>query len=370
MPAFPWPPWLASDNDPEHLGAPFVVMHRVDGETIPRKLLRDAEFEGARTSAVGQVAEALARLHAIDPDDVDVTTRMEEPDEIERFTEVLDLLEEPHPAFELGFRWLAQNRPTGRRRSIVHGDFRNGNLLMDGNGLQAVLDWELAHVGDPIEDLGWFCVRAWRFGSPPSGRRVRFGRRAPEGVLGGLRHRGQCRGAALVGGHGHPQVGSHVHRAGVTPLDRLGPERGAGHRRSPRGRERAGPLGADLMTLYDRPQAPELVEAVREFLEDEVMTATEGSVRYQARVAVNALRIVERELAHGEEATVAHHERLASLGVADDAELAAAIRAGDFDDRWESVLAAVRASVLDKLAVAHPGYTDDAAGEAPAELSP
>jgi aminoglycoside phosphotransferase (APT) family kinase protein len=83
---------------------------------------------------------------------------------------LLERLGEPHPAFELGFRWLEATRPTTSKVAVVHGDFRLGNLLVDPSGLRAVLDWELAHLGDPLEDLGWFCVRAWRFGSPlPAG---------------------------------------------------------------------------------------------------------------------------------------------------------------------------------------------------------
>ncbi len=73
-------------------------------------------------------------------------------------------LGEPHPAFELAFRWLAEHRPPPAGEAIVHGDFRLGNVIVDGDGLAAVLDWELAHVGDPMEDLGWLCVKAWRFG--------------------------------------------------------------------------------------------------------------------------------------------------------------------------------------------------------------
>ncbi|MEZ5205083.1 MAG: phosphotransferase family protein [Acidimicrobiales bacterium] len=77
----------------------------------------------------------------------------------------LDLLDEHRPAFELALRWLADRRPPERPTSVVHGDFRVGNLLVDpDHGLRAVLDWELAHLGDPLEDLGWLCVRAWRFG--------------------------------------------------------------------------------------------------------------------------------------------------------------------------------------------------------------
>lgn len=107
---------------------------------------------------------------------------------------------------------------------------------------------------------------------------------------------------------------------------------------------------------HDVPTIAELVEAVREFLVHDVMTTTDGRVRFHARVAANALAIVERELDLGERQAVSHAERLAALGVADDADLARRIRSGGLDDRWDEVAAAVRASVADKLAVANPTY--------------
>jgi Domain of unknown function (DUF6285) len=107
---------------------------------------------------------------------------------------------------------------------------------------------------------------------------------------------------------------------------------------------------------HDAPSAAELVEAVREFLEGDVMGATDGRVRFHARVAARALAIVERELAAGDELAAAHAERLAALGLSSETELAAAIRSGQLDDRWDEVAAAVRATVADKLAVANPDY--------------
>lgn len=110
---------------------------------------------------------------------------------------------------------------------------------------------------------------------------------------------------------------------------------------------------------HDAPSAAQLVEAVRELLEGDVLAATSGRVRFHVRVAANVLAIVQRELEQGPALAEAHAARLAALGVASDAELAAAIRSGALDDRWDEVVAAVRATVADKLSVAHPGYGDD-----------
>jgi hypothetical protein len=109
---------------------------------------------------------------------------------------------------------------------------------------------------------------------------------------------------------------------------------------------------------HDVPTAAELVEAVREFIEADVMAATDGRVRFHARVAARVLAQVERELALGPGQADAHAKRLAALGVADEAELATAIRSGALDDRYEEVAAGVRATVADKLAVANPTYAD------------
>jgi Domain of unknown function (DUF6285) len=106
--------------------------------------------------------------------------------------------------------------------------------------------------------------------------------------------------------------------------------------------------------LYGRPTAAELVAAVAEFLETDVRQATTGQVNFHARVAANALRIVERELLTTDDAAV--RAALAELGFADEAELAAAIRAGDLDERAANVTSSLRTLVGHRLAVAHPGY--------------
>ncbi|HEU5110693.1 MAG TPA: phosphotransferase, partial [Micromonosporaceae bacterium] len=85
-------------------------------------------------------------------------------------------VEAPVPTFEVGFRWLRERMPPPAPLRLVHGDFRTGNFLVGEDGLVAVLDWELAHLGDPTEDIGWLCTRAWRFGGP--GEVGGFGSRA------------------------------------------------------------------------------------------------------------------------------------------------------------------------------------------------
>lgn len=143
------------------LGPSFFVTEAVAGETIARRILRDDEFGEARSGLASQFGEALASIHAIDPDPL---AWLERDDELDRYRRISDELELARPSFEVAFRWLEQHRPSQGKRTLVHGDFRLGNMIVDGGGLAAVIDWELAHISDPMEDLAWLCVRAWRFG--------------------------------------------------------------------------------------------------------------------------------------------------------------------------------------------------------------
>jgi aminoglycoside phosphotransferase (APT) family kinase protein len=133
----------------------------VPGESLPRRILREERFARARDGLAAQCGALLARLHALPVESVPGLAAM---DPIERCRAVLDNLHAAHPAFELVLRRLELTRPDPRPTSIVHGDFRLGNLLIDEHGVTAVLDWELVHLGDPLEDLGYLCVPAWRFG--------------------------------------------------------------------------------------------------------------------------------------------------------------------------------------------------------------
>jgi aminoglycoside phosphotransferase (APT) family kinase protein len=157
----------------DSLGAPGFLMERVKGETIARKLLRNDEYAEARKVMTAQLGTILPRIHAIpidkpELDDLPRPLPGKSPaeTEVDRFEATYRAITpEPHPAFELAFLWLRQNLPPAAATTLVHGDYRIGNVIFGPEGVRAILDWELAHVGDPMEDLGWICVRSWRFGS-------------------------------------------------------------------------------------------------------------------------------------------------------------------------------------------------------------
>jgi aminoglycoside phosphotransferase (APT) family kinase protein len=157
----PEPAVLAHSEDPAVLGAPFVLMEWIEGETLARRILRDDAFAPVRPRLAEQCGEILARIHAIEPTRVP-GLRTFEP--LGLLRELFDRYEERSPAFELGLRWLEGNRPAAGAPTVVHGDFRNGNLMVGPDGVRAVLDWELVHLGDPMQDLGYLCARVWRFG--------------------------------------------------------------------------------------------------------------------------------------------------------------------------------------------------------------
>lgn len=157
----------------ESLGAPGFLMARVEGETIARRLLRDEEYAEARKVMTAQLGATLAAVHRIpvDAPGLEALTRPPEGKapaeaELDRFEATYRAIApEAHSAFELAIRWLRLNMPPATGVTLVHGDYRIGNVIFGPEGARAILDWELSHVGDPIEDFGFFCVRSWRFGN-------------------------------------------------------------------------------------------------------------------------------------------------------------------------------------------------------------
>ena len=151
------------------LGTAAMLVSFVDGTSVAPRILRKDEFARARAELPEQLARALAGIHSIDPSSLGGV--LPQPganpalDQLEEWERQLDEIGEPLPAVELGLRWLRANAPDPVEPRLVHGDFRLGNFIVDEGGLAAVIDWELAHLGDPAEDVGWLCIRSWRFGN-------------------------------------------------------------------------------------------------------------------------------------------------------------------------------------------------------------
>jgi len=169
----------------DQLGSGFL-MDRIPGETIARKILRDDEFAEVRPGLARQCGAILAAIHGVPAGDLQLAASPAGV-QLDQYRSLYDAYGHPHPVFEIAFRWLADRIPGEVTATLVHGDFRNGNLVIGSEGVRAVLDWELAHTGDPMEDLGWICVNSWRFGEidrPVGG----FGSR--EDMLAGYREAG------------------------------------------------------------------------------------------------------------------------------------------------------------------------------------
>jgi aminoglycoside phosphotransferase (APT) family kinase protein len=143
-------------------GREAFVMERLEGDTIGRRIVRKEELESARSALPVQMGAELAKIHAIPRARLPFLQEAR----LERMIEEFDEVGEPHPAIELGLWWLRENRPPAREPVVVHGDYRIGNLVVGEEGLVGVLDWEFAHIDDPVRDLAFALVRAWRFGVP------------------------------------------------------------------------------------------------------------------------------------------------------------------------------------------------------------
>lgn len=141
-------------------GREAFVMERLRGETIGRRIVQRPELAEAREALPVQLAEELAKIHAIPLERVSFLPEAR----LDRMVEELDEVGEPHPAIELGLWWLRENRPPPRPLVLAHGDYRIGNVVVDEEGIVGVLDWEFAHLDDPVRDLAFGLVRAWRFG--------------------------------------------------------------------------------------------------------------------------------------------------------------------------------------------------------------
>jgi len=362
----PVPDVIDRSGDEPHPGiGAYLVMSRVPGEALPQRLLRDENLAEVRAALPYELGRILARIHRMD---LGAVPNLPDYDPLSFLFDEYVATGAPVPTLEAAFAWLTHNRPPATGKVFVHGDFRNGNLLVDADGVQGVLDWELAHVGDPMEDLGWLCTKTWRFGSPhPVGG---FGSRddlfrgyAEESgerpdpevvhwweVYGSLRWAVICRmqaAAAASGGDNTLEllaIGRRVAECEHDLLDLLGvPPHDDTTDATP------------ALSLLGTPPVEELLDAVREFVL-EVGSGADAKTRYRSRVAAHVLGIAAREATIAPAVRETYGVRLAGLGYRSETELALGVRAGrdHLDDL--QVAEVIRGLATNRLKVANPKY--------------
>lgn len=164
----PEPLWLCTDT--ELIGRPFFLMRRIEGTAAGHLLARDGSIGGDRVQLAERLGRELARIHSIRPPfpELDFLVWHEGSpalQTIQAHREFLDAHHTPYPALEWGLRWLERHAPPRDMITLCHRDFRTGNYMVDRAGLTGILDWEFAGWSDPLEDIGWFCAKCWRFGN-------------------------------------------------------------------------------------------------------------------------------------------------------------------------------------------------------------
>ena len=288
------------------------LMEWLEGETLGARIVKLPEFSKVRKGLAYECGKVLAKIHAIDLETTGLKNRLWEisPKEfVEQTWERYKLLETPHPMIDFTARWLLENLPENYVHTLVHNDFRNGNFMLSSSGIVAVLDWEVAHIGDPMRDLGWICTNSWRFGQElpvggfgdyedlfrgyeeESGFKVNPDHVKFWEVFGSFWWAVGCLGMAEHYRSGpdktveRPIIGRRSSECQIDCVNLLipGPVEILEHEES--------------ISSLDLPRSDELLMSVRDFLRDSVMKTSEGRDKFLARVAANSLDIVNRELA-------------------------------------------------------------------------
>lgn len=362
----------------DELGEGFI-MEWIDGYTLGAKIVRAPELAQVRPKLAYLCGQTLAKIHAIDlsktglDNDLKVVTPR---DYIEQTWERYQAFNTPQPMIDYTAQWLLRNLPEGVELSLVHNDFRNGNIMVSEQGIVAVLDWELAHIGDPMRDLGWICTNSWRFGrsdlvvggfgeladliagyEQQSGTTVDIERIKFWQIFGSFWWAVGCLGMAEHFRNGpdktveRPAIGRRSSECQVDCVNLLIP----------------GPVellsGADEGQFGEMPGISELLASVTSFLRDEVMDQSEGRTRFLARVAANSLDIVLRDAELGAAARAAEHGRLVELLDANGSlaelrwQLVEKIRSGHCDLEDVLLKQHLRQTVVNQLAIDQPSYS-------------
>jgi aminoglycoside phosphotransferase (APT) family kinase protein len=360
------------------LGEGFI-MQWLEGEALGARIVRAPEFAAIRPRLAYECGQVLARIHGIDLDGSGLRERLvaiTAEQFVQQTWERYQLLGTPQPMIDFAARWLMDHLPDAPRMALVHNDFRNGNFMINQDGINAVLDWEVAHIGDPMRDLGWICTNSWRFGvsdkpvggfgeyealfagyESVSGQRVNPDHVRFWVVFGSFWWAVGCLGMAEHYRSGpdktveRPAIGRRSSECQVDCVNLLIP--GSVELVS----ERA-PAGAD-----DLPRIDELLVSVRDFLRDDVMGSTQGRTNFLARVAGNSLDIVLRELALGDEQRGREHARLRQLLGSDGSlselrwRLTRSLRDGSMALDAPGLAEHLRATVVNQVAIDQPKYS-------------
>lgn len=304
------------------------IMEWLEGETMGQRIVKLPELAETRNSLAVDCGQVLGKIHRLTvPSSLSPLLHRVSPEILVRETwEAYIALETPQPMIDFTAQWLLSNLPEHSKTTLVHGDFRNGNLMVTAKGIRAVLDWELCHIGDPMRDLGWLCVNSWRFGnrSLPVGG---FGTvddlvSGYESVTGDRVDLGTLRFWEVFGSFwwSITTLGmAQTWRTGETPSV----ERPVIGRRSTEAQMDCvhllipGDVKAFPNFIEDQnmPSAGELINSVQSHLREHVANKLDGADKFLVRVAINSLSIAERELAYRFEAERAERIGLKSLFV-------------------------------------------------------
>lgn len=367
------PEVLAVLQDGDGLSKGFV-MARAKGETLPHKILGNPDFAEAEQCLTAQCARELAAIHAIDrsalPADIQqVTPQMLLTEQESSYREIDGAI----PIYEYAFRWLNENVPEPVEPKLLHADFRMGNLMIDTNGLTAVLDWELAHLGDPMEDLTYLCTPSWRFGRY---EKVAGGFDSADNLIAAYERASGARVerdrfdwwlmyntlwwgvACLRMGHSYRDGTAHTlertiigRRASEVEIDLLL------QFEAMRERESATLTWSepDLLPETGEVEYAEILNALREWARDKVIPKAEGHALFEARVANNALGIAQRHAAWGQTYADGAAQRLAAIGTT-QSELCRSLRSGERNLGDDALWDHLRLTALDRLSIDQPKY--------------
>ena len=363
-------------QDEDDLGDGFI-MEWLDGIALGARVVRSPELEDIRPRLAFLCGEILAKLHSIDLEKTGLDKRLDviEPAQyIEQTWQRYRDFDTAQPMIDYAGRWLLDHCPDEVEVALVHNDFRNGNIMFSPEGVVAVLDWEVAHIGDPMRDLGWICTNSWRFGrsdlpvggfgtyedlfagyesitgTPVDAERVKFWE-----VFGSFWWAIGCLGMAEHYRTGpdqtveRPAIGRRSSECQIDCVNLLIP----------------GPV--DLVQSssepdLDMPRVDELLVSVRDFLHNDVMAATEGRNNFLARVAGNSLDIVLRDLELGVEGRALEHRRLEGLLGEGDLnalrwQLVHGLRDGSLKLDMPGLADHLRQTVVNQVAIDQPKYS-------------